>query len=122
MNIYKTRLFARWAKKEGLADKVLVQAIDELNSGLHDGNLSRHLFKKRVRKAGQGKRGAYRTIVAIQINRQAFFLFGFEKNQKSTLTANEQETLKEFAQEWLSMTEQKLKKAVICGEIIEVTL
>jgi hypothetical protein len=33
MAIYKTRWFARWARKEGLSDKALWGAVDEMVQG-----------------------------------------------------------------------------------------
>ena len=36
MAIYKTRWFARWARKEGLSDKALWGAVDEMVQGLFE--------------------------------------------------------------------------------------
>jgi hypothetical protein len=57
MAIYKTRLFARWARKEGLGDKSLCQAVEEMSQGLFEANLGGNIFKSG--SLGQGKaRGA----------------------------------------------------------------
>ncbi len=47
MRIFKTRLFHRWAYKEGLTDADLCHAIDEIASDLIDADLGGHVFKKR---------------------------------------------------------------------------
>jgi hypothetical protein len=47
MTIYKTRWFARWARKEGLGDKLLCEAVEEMSEGLFEANLGGNLFKKR---------------------------------------------------------------------------
>ena len=54
---FKTRVFARWARKEGMADRVLLAAVAEMESGLVDARLGGGLFKKRVGLPGSGKRG-----------------------------------------------------------------
>jgi len=120
MYIYKTRLFARWARKEKIPNTALLQALAELEAGLHDGDLGKHLFKKRVRKSGQGKRGAYRTIIAVKMNHCAFFMFGYAKNEKSTLSLPEHEALKDYSKIWLDMPQQQRANAVKKGELIEV--
>jgi len=48
MPIYKTRWFARWARKEGLGDKPLCQAVEEMLAGLVEADLGGNLFKKRI--------------------------------------------------------------------------
>ena len=48
MQIYKTKLFNRWAEKEGLMDTALEAAVEELAKGLVDADLGGHVYKKRV--------------------------------------------------------------------------
>lgn len=52
MRVFKTRIFARWADKEGVSDEALLAAMDEINRGLIDANLGGHVFKKR---GGRGR-------------------------------------------------------------------
>ncbi|MDO9202972.1 MAG: type II toxin-antitoxin system RelE/ParE family toxin, partial [Hydrogenophaga sp.] len=63
MNIYKTRWFDRWARKEGLAASSLCTAVHEMMLGLVDADLGGGLVKKRIGRPGQGKSGGYRTLV-----------------------------------------------------------
>lgn len=46
--IFKTRPFIRWMRKTDLTDKMLYQAISEINRGLFEGNLGGNLIKKRI--------------------------------------------------------------------------
>lgn len=57
MRILKTRWFARWAKSEKIQDEVFKDAIMEIESGLHNGELGAWLIKKRMAGKGAGKRG-----------------------------------------------------------------
>lgn len=77
MQIFKTRLFDRWANTEGVSDQALMKAAAEINEGLVDAALGGNVYKKRVAKPGQGKSGGYRTILAFKIKDKAFFMYGF---------------------------------------------
>ena len=55
MIIFKNKHFSRWAAKEGLADKSLTAAVQEMDAGLIDSNLGGGVFKKRVATQGGGK-------------------------------------------------------------------
>ena len=59
MAIYKTRWFDRWARKQGLTTPSLCAAVREMTKGLFDADLSGNLFKKRIARPGQGKRGGF---------------------------------------------------------------
>jgi hypothetical protein len=49
MSIYKTRLFSRWARGQGLSDSMLCQAVREIREGLYEADLGGSLLKKRAR-------------------------------------------------------------------------
>lgn len=48
MGIFKSKWFNKWAAKEGLPDKVLIDAVRDLENGLNDGDLGAHVYKKRA--------------------------------------------------------------------------
>ena len=58
MRVFKTKVFNKWSKKEGLNDTILLEAINEVEKGLIDGDLGGNIYKKRIAKLGQGKRGS----------------------------------------------------------------
>jgi hypothetical protein len=120
MAVYKTRWFDRWARKEGLAASSLCAAVREMNLGLVDADLGGGLVKKRIGRAGQGKSGGYRTLVATNRGSRWVFVFGFPKNERSNIDKDETEALKKLAAHLLSLTAQALGKAQSAGELIEV--
>lgn len=120
MTIYKTRSFARWTRKEGLGDKALFQAVREMSEGLYEANLGGNLFKKRIARPGQGKRGGFRTIVATNLKNRWFFVYGFAKNERDNIEDDEEAALKELAKSLLAMPPRALAKAVEAGEVTEV--
>lgn len=74
MRIYKHRRFQKWAKSEKLTNEMFKKVVDEIENGLHDGNLGSGLYKKRVPMPGKGKRGSYRTLLAFKYGERAFFM------------------------------------------------
>ncbi len=89
MYYLKNKYFHRWAKKQGITDKTLFDAIEEFENGLFEANLGNHLYKKRIALPGKGKSGGTRTILFYQQGRKLIFCHGFEKNQQSNLSSSE---------------------------------
>jgi hypothetical protein len=117
-DIFKTKLFARWSKKEGISDHVLIDSIGEVEKGIVDADLGGHLFKKRVARPSQGKSGGFRTLIAYRKNDRAFFLYGFDKGEKSNISQKEKIALKKLTQELMLYDEKKLNRAVKNGALI----
>jgi hypothetical protein len=120
MIVYKTRWFNRWAQKQGLDDVSICAAVREMLGGLYDAELGGGLFKKRIARPGQGKRGGYRTLIASNKGDKWFFVFGFPKNERSNIDKGEEEALKRLATELLSLTSESLEIAKQENELIEV--
>lgn len=89
MQAFKTKIFARWARSEGLGDDTLASAIAEMERGLIDAKLGGHIVKKRVGMSGRGKRGGIRTLVAYHQGKKAFFVYGFAKNVRGNISDKE---------------------------------
>ncbi len=120
MQAFKTKAFARWARREGLRDDVLTFAVAEMEAGLIDSRLGGSVCKKRIALDGRGKRGSVRTIVAYMKGEKAFFVYGFAKNQRSNVTPKELEALKLLAKAMLSLTPVQIAAAVRTGELIRL--
>jgi len=97
--IYKTRHFARWARKIGLNDSLLESAVLEIRRGLLEADLGGGIVKKRIALPGRGKRGSTRTLLATNRDDRWFFVFGFEKNERENISEIELVTLKKFAKD-----------------------
>ncbi|MSO77769.1 MAG: type II toxin-antitoxin system RelE/ParE family toxin [Alphaproteobacteria bacterium] len=85
MRVYKLKAFARFQRRERIADKVLAKAVRVAEDGLVDADLGGGLIKQRVARSGQGKSGGYRTVIAYRRGDRAVFLFGFAKNERANL-------------------------------------
>lgn len=120
MQVYKSKWFTKWADKEDLTDSDLSAAVEEMANGLIDADLGGHVIKKRVALQGQGKSGGARTLLAFKVGEQAFFMYGFAKNQQDNISAKELKALKAMAKQVLGYTPEQLKMVLNAGEFIEV--
>ncbi len=120
MQVYKSKWFTKWADKEDLTDRDLSAAVEEMANGLIDADLGGHVMKKRVALQGQGKSGGARTLLAFKVGEQAFFMYGFAKNQQDNISAKELKALKAIAKQVLGYTPVQLKMVLNAGEFIEV--
>ena len=118
--VFKTRHFSRWMRKTDLTDAALCQAVTEMVAGLVDADLGGDVVKKRVALPGRGKRGGARTLVATRKASRWFFVFGFEKNEKSNVTPAELEALQLLAAELLVLTSKQLDEAVDDATLMEI--
>ena len=120
MNIYLSKVFTRLARREGLTDVHICQAVAEMNRGLIDGNLGAGLVKKRIAIPGQGKSGGWRSLLGFQAGKQAFFLYLFSKNRLDNIEDDEMKALKRLTKYYLTLKPTEIKAALQCGELKEV--
>ncbi len=120
MQIYKHKVFNQWIKKEKINDQALLVAINEISRGLFDANLGGGLYKKRVAGHSQGKRGAYRTLLAFKRDGRAIFVFGFAKNERANIAPSEKAIFKKLAKDYLLSTNKEIFNLVKIGELIEI--
>jgi len=118
--VFKTRHFSRWMRKTELTDSSLCLAVVEMIQGLIDADLGGGVIKKRVGLAGRGKRGGARTLVATNRGNRWFFLFGFEKNDRANISAEEKEALQSIARDLLARTTKELDAQVDDGTLQEI--
>ena len=120
MRIILIKRFARWARKEGIHQATLQEAVAEMERGLIDADLGGGVYKKRVSIAGKGKRGGTRTLVAYQLKARCFFVEGFSKSEKANINKDELVAIKEFAKELFSYSNSKIDQLIEIGEMQEI--
>ena len=107
-------------RKIELSDQALWKAVAEMEQGLIDADLGGGVVKKRVALPGQGKRGSVRTLVATRKRDRWFFVYGFEKNERSNIAKEELEGLQDIARQLLARTSSELDQAVQDGSLQEI--
>ena len=120
MRIYKMKVFARFQRRERIADDTLVKAVRDAARGLVDADLGGGLIKLRVARPGAGKRGGYRTIVAYRRGERAVFLYGFAKSERPNIDDAELGTLRRRAAGLLAAPAAAIERMLLADEMMEV--
>jgi len=110
----------RWAKKEGIADSLLIKGIEEFEQGLFDASLGQHLYKKRIPLSGKGKRGGARTILFYQEKQKMIFCFGFAKNVKDNLGAEDKIILKRMSVDFIKLGQEEISDLMKQKKFFEI--
>lgn len=90
-------------------------------AGLVDADLGGGLLKKRVALPGRGRRGGARLIVATRRGERWIFLAGYAKAERGDLEPDELEALRLMGRTLLSLSDERLARAIESGEIEEIT-
>ena len=120
MVVFKSKWFARFARKERIADSALCGAVSDAEKGLVDADLGGGVIKQRLARAGAGKSGGYRSIILFRSGEKAFFVFGFAKAERDSITKSELRDFKDLAGQLFGYNDATLAEAVKSGEIIKV--
>ena len=119
VRIFKSRWFQRFARKEGIEDTALREAVDRAERGQIDGDLGGEVIKQRIARPGQGESKGYRTIILFRRGAKAFFVYGFSKSRRANINEDEEEQFKEAARHVLALTEKQLSAFLKRGDFVE---
>lgn len=120
MRIFKTRWFGHYARHERISDASLKEAVNRAERGIVDANLGGGVIKQRVPRAGQGRSGGYRTLLAYRAGARAIFLYGFAKSERENIAPDELKTLREIGAIWLAADTTQIMDAVRSNALQEV--
>ena len=120
MRIFKSRWFQRFARKEGIADAVLREAVARAEKGQIDADLGGEVIKQRIARPGQGRSKSYRTVILFRRGAKAFFEYGFSKSRRANINDEEEAQFKEAAKRILALTEKHLAELLKRGDFVEV--
>ncbi|MGD0664048.1 MAG: type II toxin-antitoxin system RelE/ParE family toxin [Syntrophorhabdales bacterium] len=122
MRVFKNKWFFHWARREDIADAVLLQAAQEVATGRVEAGLGGCLFKKRLPRQGQGKSGGYRVIVGYKRpnSERLIFLYAFAKSDKANISDKEEAALNLVAESFVATTDEQLHELLAAGSVWEV--
>ena len=119
MRIFKNTWFNRFADKEGISDDELVEAVNLLEAGQAT-DLGGGVYKMRLARPGEGKRGGYRVIVFFRSEERTFFEYGFTKSDMGNINKRQLRVFKKKARINLKLTEEEIRNELRKRDLIEV--
>ena len=121
VRVFKSKWFAKFARKNSLSDAALRAAAMEIEAGNFDADLGGHVYKQRIARDGQGKRGGYRTIVLFKQGARLFFVYGFAKSELDNITDDDLVGFRKIAGKRLSENEEAIRRHIESGALLEIT-
>ena len=120
MRVFKTKAFARFAKRERIIEKAMCEAARRAAKGLIDADLGGGVIKLRLARKGQGKSGGFRSIVLFRRGEKMFFVYGFAKSDRDDIRKDELMAFRKLADGMLVLDNKALAAAMRNGTIMEV--
>ena len=120
MRIFKNREFSKFARKESISNKKLVEAVKHADEGLIDASYGGGVIKQRIARPNAGKSGGYRSIVLYRQGDKAFFVYGFAKSEQDNIDADEVRDFKKLAKIMFAMTDEQIDVLLKKGSLEEV--
>ena len=120
IRIFVTKPFARFARREGIEDALLRDAVRRADQGLINADLGGGVVKQRIARPGQGRSSGYRSILLFRTRHRAFFAHGFAKNARDSIGKDELAAFRALAVEMLDLSEDAIAAAVANGTISEI--
>ncbi len=120
MRIYKSRWFARFARKERIGDAALCEAVRDAENGLIDADYGGGVIKQRIARPNEGKSGGYRSIILFRKGDRSFFVYGFAKNEQGNIDESDERDFKELAKALLRASNAELEILVEGTRYVEV--
>jgi hypothetical protein len=121
VRIYKTKWLGRFMRRAQIKDGDLAAAIRRAKRGLIDADLGGGIVKLRLARAGQGRSGGYRMLLAYRSGQRAVFLYGFAKSERENISDDELRTLREIGTTWLAADARQIARAIEENALQEVT-
>ncbi len=119
MRVFKSKEFARFARKNDLGNEQLCRAVEDIHAGRIDADLGGGVFKQRIARSGEGKSGGFRTILLLRWREVCIFIFGYAKKDRANITFADVAIYREIAKNLL-LSADLLEAAIREGRLYEV--
>ena len=114
MRAFKTAAFAKAARKDGIADKELCKAIEEVMNGQYAADLGGGVFKKRLNK------NMHRSIILAKCGKRWVYEYLFAKNERDNIDGDEEQAYKLLAKAYAKLTAAQLEQMIIGKNLLEI--
>jgi hypothetical protein len=112
--VFKTAWFSKNAKKVGITDDELCEAVRELTQGLWDADLGGNVFKKRLNE------NRHRSIVITKTDAYWFFTFLFSKAERDNITDRELAAFKKLSKDYAKLDDKTVAVQVTNKDLLEI--
>ncbi|NDE91036.1 MAG: type II toxin-antitoxin system RelE/ParE family toxin [Alphaproteobacteria bacterium] len=120
MRIFKSKAFAKFARKERISDAKLCRVVREASEGNIDADYGGGVIKQRIAREGQGKSGGYRLIIYYRQGDKAFFVYGFSKSERENIDRDEEKEFRRQAKIILAMNDKQVSALLKNGTYQEI--
>jgi hypothetical protein len=120
MRIFKSSWFVKFARKEGISDAKLREAVRNAEQGVIDADYGGGVIKQRVARRNEGKSGGYRCVILYRKADKAFFVYGFLKSERENIDKLEEREFKALAKITFDFSEEDLAALLKAGAYKEV--
>ena len=120
MRVFKSKWFAKFARKERITDAKLCDAASDAEFGIIDADYGGGVIKQRIARPNEGKSGGYRSIVLFRKGERAFFVYGFAKSEQDNIDKSDEADFKELAQVILNASDAELMMLLSNSKYSEV--
>lgn len=120
MAIFKTKDFARIAKRLSISDDDLKRAVERAEGGLIDADYRGGVIKQRLPIEGRGRSGGYRTLIVFRAGHRAVFVDALAKNEDANFDDRDIALYRKLAKIFLQLSAAEVAKLVDAGEWKEI--
>ena len=111
--VFKTRWFAKAAKKALIKDAELCAAIAEVMNGQAD-DLGGGVFKKRLNK------NMHRSIILARARKYWVYAYLFAKKDRDNIDSDELNAFRDLADIYAKKSDEDVAKEIAAGELVEI--
>lgn len=114
MRVFKTASFSKSARKDGVTDKELCKAIEEVINGQYAADLGGGVYKKRLNK------NMHRSIILSKCGKRWVYEYLFAKNERDNIDDDEEQAYKLLAKSYAKLTVAQLEKMIADKNLLEI--
>ena len=120
MRVFKSRWFQRFARKEGISDAVLLEAVARAETRPDRRGPRWRGYQTADCPAGSGEIERVSGHHLFRRGARAFLAYGFAIRQRANIDHDEEREFKEAAKHVLALTEKQLAELLKRGDFLEV--
>jgi hypothetical protein len=120
LQVFKTKVFNKFAKREKISDSMLCEAVERAEKGIVDADLGGNIIKQRVARKGPGRSTGYRVLIAVRLKKRYIFMDGFAKNEKDNIEDDELDALRIYGSAWLNADDERIETSLKEGKLEEI--